>query len=240
MLQKNAMLALLSRDYVLHIDMTEALLRGIGAPVYAEEDAILLFLSNGYQYLLYADTPDAASRALLGVERMDCCVSHSDCALAAVIDKYGHDYISPCYQAAYLKTTRMPVPEGYNIRPLDTSFTETVARNYSLYYDPDEMREVLKKGDMLGAFVDGELAGFIGIHDDGSNGMLEVLPPYRRRGIGRALEAAITNLCLDRGYTPYGQVMEKNAVSLALQQKMGFSLSERPVVWTLYQESREG
>ena len=42
---------------------------------------------------------------------------------------------------------------------------------------------------MTGAFLDGVLAGLIGIHEEGSIGMLEVLPAYRRRGLGYALEA---------------------------------------------------
>lgn len=42
---------------------------------------------------------------------------------------------------------------------------------------------------MTGAFLDGVLAGFIGIHEEGSIGMLEVLPAYRRRSLGYALEA---------------------------------------------------
>ena len=101
------------------------------------------------------------------------------------------------------------------------------------------MREVLQRGDMLGAFVDGEVAGFVGFHDDGSNGMLEVLPPYRRRGLGRALEQAVLNLALERGFTPFGQVFTDNAVSIALQKSMGLTLSDEPVYWTLYLDSRE-
>ncbi|MFQ7452543.1 MAG: GNAT family N-acetyltransferase [Flavonifractor plautii] len=38
---------------------------------------------------------------------------------------------------------------------------------------------------MLGAFVDGTLAGFAGFHGEGSIGLLEVLPAYRRRGLGK-------------------------------------------------------
>lgn len=239
MLGKDACIALLSRDYVNHIDMIEALARGDGALVYAEEDAILIRMPNGYQYLFWADSREAAGLALADVEAMPCCVSHGAPALAAVQAKYGHDYLSHCYQAAYLHKTPAAVAEGYDIRPLDESYTEVVARNYSLYYDPDEMRETLARGDMLGAFVDGELVGFVGIHDDGSCGMLEVFPPYRRRGIGRALEAAITNLCLDRGWTPYGQILSHNAASLALQRTTGMTLSAEMVHWTLYQDNRD-
>lgn len=40
---------------------------------------------------------------------------------------------------------------------------------------------------MLGAYLHEELVGFIGVHDTGSMGMLEVLPQVRRHGIGFTL-----------------------------------------------------
>ena len=43
----------------------------------------------------------------------------------------------------------------------------------------DYVAERLAAGAMTGAFLDGVLAGFIGIHEEGSIGMLEVLPAYR-------------------------------------------------------------
>ena len=39
----------------------------------------------------------------------------------------------------------------------------------------------------FGAFVDGQLAGFVGEHSEGSMGMLEIFPAYRRRGLGYSL-----------------------------------------------------
>ena len=50
----------------------------------------------------------------------------------------------------------------------------------------EHIRQAIGAG-MLGAFVDGTLAGFAGFHGEGSIGLLEVLPAYRRRGLGEAL-----------------------------------------------------
>ena len=84
---------------------------------------------------------------------------------------------------------------------------------------------------MLGAFVAGEPAGFIATHIEGSMGMLEVLPQYRRRGIGEALLLAMTAFCLEQGKYPYGQVFTDNGPSLALQRKVGMTLSEELLFW---------
>lgn len=232
MLTKDACIALLSRAYTDNVDMVEALKRGDGALVYAEEDAILIRMSVGYLYLFYAVSRAAADRAVAGIAEMPACVSHGEHAEAAVRDKFRHTGCNCCYQAVYEPRVRATGDEGFDIRVLDESYAETAAAHYSLYNNPDEMREILRKGDMLGAFVGNELAGFVGIHDDGSCGMLEVYPEHRRKGFGRALEAAILNLCLDRGWVPFGQVIVGNDASIALQHAAGVTLSPHTVSWT--------
>ena len=84
---------------------------------------------------------------------------------------------------------------------------------------------------MLGAYAQGVLAGFIGEHTEGAMGLLHVMPEYRRRGVGFALERAAIRHTMLRGYTPYGQVFEDNAASHALQKRLGMTRSEGPVLW---------
>ena len=80
-------------------------------------------------------------------------------------------------------------------------------------------------------FVDGVLAGFAGFHDEGSIGLLEVLPEYRRRGLGEALLCAAVRLALERGQYAFGQVFTDNRPSLALQRKVGMTVSEDILYW---------
>ena len=84
---------------------------------------------------------------------------------------------------------------------------------------------------MLGAFVDGECAGFVGFHAEGAIGMLEVLPRFRRRGIGEALLRGIVALALSRGQYAFAQVFTDNLPSLALQRKAGLAVSEEILYW---------
>ena len=86
-------------------------------------------------------------------------------------------------------------------------------------------------GLMFGAEVDGELAGFIGMHTDGSVGMLEVFKKYRRCGVGSALVSHMNNYHADRGWTVYGQVYFDNDVSLAMQRRLGLAESEDYIRW---------
>ena len=91
----------------------------------------------------------------------------------------------------------------------------------------------LKSNAMLGAFMNNDLCGFIGNHAEGSIGMLEVFPEYMEKDIGSALQIAATNAALADKRYPYGQVVETNLASTALQRKLGFELSKDKVYWLI-------
>jgi len=78
---------------------------------------------------------------------------------------------------------------------------------------------------------DGSIAGFILTHEEGSLGMLEVLPKYRGKGIGPALEYAIAKEMDKRGLLVYSNVVEGNLNSIRIHQKLGFTLCKETVAW---------
>ena len=95
----------------------------------------------------------------------------------------------------------------------------------------------LSEGRFFGAFVDEELVGFVGEHEEGSIGMLEVKRRWRRSGWGEALEATKINDCLSRGELPWTEVYPQNKNSLILQRKLG--LTVLPSSETCYLSRRE-
>ena len=72
------------------------------------------------------------------------------------------------------------------IRQLGQSYFSVILENYHTFTDAEYVRRRIDAGVMHGAFREGELLGFIGMHDEGSVGMLEVLPPHRRQGAAAA------------------------------------------------------
>ena len=68
-----------------------------------------------------------------------------------------------------------------------------------------------------------------------SSGMLEVMPEFRRKGIGTELAVFFQNYQLDRGWMPSGQVYLTNTASLKMQSKLGLSVSE-DCIWWIYEE----
>ena len=136
------------------------------------------------------------------------------------------------YQAVWQRELpEISLPEGVTLRPLTEDDVAFVVENY---HNPgafeSHIRARIDEG-MIGAEVNGELAGFVGIHQEGCMGLLEVIPKFRRMGLAEALEAAIIRLQVERGGFPYGHVRTGNTASIALQKKMGMDFVERKVYW---------
>jgi len=136
-----------------------------------------------------------------------------------------------CYQTVY---TNGPLPQerhDMRIRQLTIDDVPFVLQNY---HHPGANREHIEARIheyMIGAFIDENCAGFAGIHEEGSIGLLEVLPEYRRQGIAEVLETHVIRWCIQKGRLPYCHVLTDNAASLALQQKLNLTLDPKPLYW---------
>ena len=167
----------------------------------------------------------------LGLEHTDqyCVQSHG--AADALSHAFGLHEQMPCTQAVYLKEMPPKLPRC-DIRPLCEEHLPLVAAHYHPESDNTEyLRERIASGRMWGLFEKDRLAGFIGMHTEGSMGFLEVLPEYRRHGYGYALEGYLIALHLERGWTPFCHVVEGNDSSLALQKKLGMTFAPQPAIW---------
>ena len=132
----------------------------------------------------------------------------------------------------YLQPSPPEVP-ACSIRPLTAEDSAEAARYYHLFDDPQPyLRGRAEAGALWGHFTaEGRLAGFLGIHSEGSMGMLEVVPEFRRHGIAQALEAALIRLHLERGWLPFCFVAPDNVPSLSLQAKLGLTNIHIPAIW---------
>lgn len=228
----NTALQYLNRDYVHNLDMIECLRRELYDVVYAAEDGVLIRDKlDGYTHMLACRDADAALRiAKLTQSGCGLFVAHQADTVEPLKEKLGFEYACECWQAAYLGDTPLPVGD-FEIKKLDMSYAQVAAEIYSSSDYLEYMQRQIREGVLLGAFVDGKLAGFTGRHVQGALGMLEVLPEYRRRGIAAALESAAINRELNEGHVPYGQIVIGNNASRAVQEKLGMSFADKNVWW---------
>jgi tRNA (guanine37-N1)-methyltransferase len=120
-----------------------------------------------------------------------------------------------------------------DIRPLTEAELPIVQKYYHAVDGPENVKERLKAG-MLGIYVGGELAGFIGTHPEGSIGLLEVLPSFRRRGLAFLLESAMMRNQQTLGRVPYAHIRLGNEASIALHKKLGMEVTEKASLCWLY------
>lgn len=155
-----------------------------------------------------------------------------------------------CRQAVYTNKEKLsvsglyrpdgrPMPNGLVIRNLDADDIQEAAPMYPGFDNPDYIIERIEAGAVYGAFFSDNtaddtintLAGIIGIHEEGSIGMLYVKPEYRHQKIATALETYAFNRALENGWIPYGQIIVGNEASMKLQESMGLHFSKSSVYW---------
>ena len=219
-----------TREKRMHFaNFLEIFRRGIGTVCYAAPDGLLVRFTTPGIYFISAATTEAVQRmlALIDTCYLICCreIFYLD-LLRETFGLNGHNI---CTQYAFDREVwdgrPFPVPsfEG-EIRPLTREHLPLVHQTYHDGKDDIEyLSGLIDTGMLLGLFTPGGvLAGFIGFHGEGSAGLLEVLPAYRRKGYGRVLELSALNYALlDMGQLyPYGQVVRGNEPSLALQGTM--------------------
>jgi len=232
---KSSVATYLSRYPNKNIDMLEILPLPT-ARVLAASDSGVLMEHNGLYLLSCDEGTDAGYLPLLveglagDPERM--IVLHSPALKDELVATYGFQAFLDVRHGVYRKQEPVAysLPEGAEIRRLDESHLGFVVRHYHMMDDEMYLRERIDEG-MYGVFLGGELAGFIGTHDERSIGLLEILPEYRRLGLAFALEAHLINHLLEQGRIPFTQVSVDNEPSLALQRKLGMELSDAAVHW---------
>ena len=217
--REQAVLRFLEQEPLWHMDMLEALRRGQGKVACFEGRTVLIRRMDGSDfYLLTSDSPTAAEAAFEGLPAPRIVVARGPGVAERIGDRFGLQLSDYCVNVAYLKRERLAWDcPGLVIRLLGLEEVPAFLEHYDLAGEA-EAREHIARGELFAAEYNGTLAGFMGLHGDGSMGMLETFPAYRKLGIGRALEKHLINFCLDRGYTPYGQVFCDNDASFSLQE----------------------
>ena len=235
----------MKKQKLLHMDMTELIARGQAELIY--QDAYTICLCDTVSGIYFHTTSDEKS-GRIGLEKIkqhgqaECLVLHQDYMREAAGEILGLSKETACYQAAYTRKEKLPITGLYSmntkqmegllqIRKLGIEYLEQVVSQYSGLDSKEYVRERLEKGCIYGAFHDEQLAGFIGTHTEGSMGILEVFPEYRRQKVGKALETYLINQILEAAQIPYGQIKEGNVASMKLQEDLGLCFAKTKVYW---------
>ena len=205
-----------------------------GAVILSTDDNHLLVEDNKLRRLYVLVTgldPFLNIQSAIRYEHYDLIISY-DRSVAEYLVKERDDFISEMAEVyVYVYPDKEIIKNiDADIRCLDEKYFDQVFANYQ-YADADELHSGFAEHTIFGLFDKGELAGFIGMHADGTMGMLEVFKPYRKRGYGYQLEAFLINYLLDQNRLPYCNVEVTNTSSIALQQKLNMQKGGKVQYW---------
>ncbi len=235
-------LSLLQRDKLLYADMILAVEQKLASIEYAGEEGVVLYYAHMTTYSV-AVFKDNHSFIFDNFDEKfnkekDCFVTHDLKSFEIIKEKYVVSRATECYTAVYDRQEFPMLAGNCDVKVLEEKYTEDTIKNYTLYDATEEITENIEKGKMLGAFVDGKLAGFIGFHGEGSIGMLHVFPEYRRLKIGSDLLISQLKLQREKGEKSYTQVVTSNVASYKMHESLGFTFSTPTVVWINIEKAR--
>lgn len=222
----------LEKNKLLHIDMIEPIRRNNCNILYANRDGVLIHEINSDSYMLATDSNNLAKTLIENLPKKGMFVVHQKDLFDLVKNKFDYKNYFECKQSAYLKDFPPILNENINIKLLEDKDKAIVRENYkSMEDDFDYTSYLIDEQKMWGAFDNNELMGFIGIHSEGSCGLLEVLPKHRNKGVAQALQNYLNDYMLKKDWIPFGQVFIDNEKSLKLQNKLGLEISKESVFW---------
>jgi len=219
---------LMRSDEPLHYEMLKGLAEGWLQVLYDSENACLAYAEDDDSVYLTATTEEEFHAAMAVLDHVpDMMTIHQSFYMDTLLQNYGMSIDVTCYQVVRYTADLLPVdlPDNMEIRPITPDMYDRVLRLYDHGMN-DYQYMCIRRGTFIGAFIDGDLAGFIGVHGRGAMGFLLILPQYRRHGLGYILEASLINRITNQGGTPFAQIVEDNVASLGLQQKLGMVRSE--------------
>lgn len=222
----------LNKDPLLNADIIDSIIHHQADVIYADSLGVMVFNNNSDAYGISADIEtDIDGMLNLCKADADCFVTHQDFYFNKIEERFGLKQKVECYQAVYTK--KIPIQHSYDfeIRELTLDYIDFVVKNYSRSADADYITERINSKCMYGAFLGADIMGFIGVHDEGAMGMLEVMAEHKRKGVGYALEAYLINEKLKQGHIPYAHIIISNTASYSLQKKLGLEFADGIVSW---------
>lgn len=226
----------LYKNKVKNIMMIDAIERGVGQILLDTEDSMIIqsvdfFLIHStakHEWPLIEDTLHKHYK----LEVFAIFIAHDEWLIEPLVDTFGFTRVTP-YLNGYVPSDL--VLEEVNvekliIKPLTQDDHAFVRRVYQLIDSDEYIHERIDHG-MIGAWYDGDLVGFAGEHDEGSMGMLEVIPEARGRGIAKALSNAMITKMRKENRQAYTNASPENIASVQLQKKMGFEVADEPLYW---------
>lgn len=228
-MDKMIILKLLNEDRIKNITLIESIEKSNASIVYYDSNCVLLLDKASNTMMLSSKTLKSVSKALDSLTKPYDFLVIQDEYSKIVEDRFHLIRSAEYFQAVYT-SNKKSVVEGLEFHLVNKDNFDIVL-NYYPTNDYSYLKERADTHQLWVGLSNATVIGFIGIHDEGSIGLLYVRPQYRKMGYGELLLKFITNYFLENKWTPYSQISIDNQMSINLHKKVGYELSEEHVVW---------
>lgn len=215
-----------------HEEMTSTITRGHAEVLEAKEMGVLVRHTRAGQYMLAGNPYRMLTMAMQLPHDARDILLHGAMPvenLMGIKRIFDRSNLQPFINFAYYGELP-PEDEDVDIRPLGMDSLDFLYANYG-HASREYLEERIRDGVMIGAYVDGQLAGFIGEHIEGAMGLLHIMPEFRRHRLGFKLERAGIRHAMLAGHTPFCQVAAHNTASRSLQRRIGMTEAEGILYW---------
>lgn len=166
------------------------------------------------------------------------CISTNDLFIREEVKRFkGYSDEAILYNSWYKDTTPLIYEKRRDVEvktiPMDE--WEIVFKTYTHSGDnPNYIKSLIKNKALIGAYIGGKLAGYVGTHYEGCMGLLEVFPEYRQEGIGKYLVNELLQRKRDAKLLSYGHVESFNQLAKGMYERMGFTLDDSLTYWLFF------
>lgn len=220
----------LERDRIANITLIESIKHNHSETIYQDSECVLIYDIPSETMLLSSKSMSSVVKALKVLkEPADFLVIQKE-YWKYVAKTFELEKSAEYYQAVYDSKKIHLVNDGehYQLLKEDDMF---LAEKYYQTQNKQYLYARILNSSLWMCSVENKIVGFVGKHDDGSIGMLQVLPECRGIGYGKKLLRFITKVYLEREETPYSQISCSNEGSMYLHKNIGYSLSADTVIW---------
>ena len=203
-----------------------------GQIIYAEKDGLLMFFKG--IHVLFGTSGQGLEKALSLVEDANCFVCSSSEEGDAVRQRFKNiKNKKACYQILYKEPFGVKIPADTVVKelpPTDENI-DFVTSTYTLGFAREDIKRLMQDFTFYATYTGGEISGYIGRHDEGSIGLLEIMPKFRRMGLGAFLVDYSVKMVNGEGDIAYCNIEVSNEKSLKMHLKMNFTPSDKLVYW---------
>lgn len=196
-------------------------------------EGIVIYDRPSRTYMVSGESLPVIEGLLESIEHMDECLLCDESAQEYLRNRYHFHVQEQYFQMTYNDQGKQLLQRSkrFSLKHLNEEDTELIVNNYVSHDYYEYVLSRLKAGTMWAGFDADNLVGFIGLHDEGSIGLLQVLDEFQGLGYGPELLKRLADMLYSNGKIVRSQILVTNEASLQAHRKAGFTASEKPVIW---------